>query len=306
MKAVILGNTKLNYSWFVLTYRQGLQLNDVEVYDIDYKSTPLSQIYSHLLNIKPDLVFTHLTFHGNINPLGSVLQMYSDVSKKVGTKFIHTCNDARNEDRYMGDVTQAYHMGMVGSFGMQKNCQKAWGIPVHYMPYSSLVYNTIPKIAKDLAFTEAVFTGSVGSHKDRADFIQRLSKKIPIKVFQTQSGNDLRGRTQELSVSAKCILGLCTGYDVDGYIDVRPFQYLGAGAAMIIRKFSNMDDYIPDSLYYPITSYGDDGVAEAVDHYHRLLREDTSEMQQAAFGYVQRFHSCEVRIADVLNKIKRG
>ncbi len=116
----------------------------------------------------------------------------------------------------------------------------------------------------------------------------------------------MRGRTQELSVSAQCILGLCTGYDIDGYIDVRPFQYLGAGACMIIRKFSNMDDYIPDSLYYPITSYGDNGVAEAVDHYHRILREDTSEMQKAAFGYIQRFHSCKVRIKDVLNKIKRG
>lgn len=306
MKAVILGNTKLNYSWFVLTYRQGLWQNGVVTFDIDYKSTPLGEIKNQLLEIKPDLVFTHLTFHGNINPLGDVLQMYSDVSKRVGTKFIHTCNDARTEDRYMGDVSHAYHMAMVGTFGMQKNCQKAFGIPVHYVPYSSLVYSRMPKPAKDLAFTEAVFTGSPGAHKDRQDFLRKLGNIIPIKTFQTQSGNDLRDRTQELSISAQCILGLCTGYEIDGYIDVRPFQYLGAGACMIIRKFSNMDDYIPDSLYYPITSYGPDGVSAAVEHYHRILKEDTSEMQKAAMGYVQRFHSCKVRIADVLNKIKRG
>lgn len=306
MKAVILGNTKLNYSWFVLTHRQGLWQNGVVPFDIDYRSTPLAEIKKQLLEIKPAAVFEHLSFHGNINPLGSVLQMFRDVSKQIGTKFIHFCHDARREDRYMGDISYAYHMGFVGTFDMQNNCQKAWGIPVHYSPYSTLVYNKIPKPAKDLAFTEAVFTGSVGSHQDRADFIQRLGQKIPIKVFQTQSSNDLRGRTQELSVSSKCILGLCTGYDIPGYIDVRPFQYLGAGACMIIRKFSNMDDYIPDALYYPITSYGDDGVAEAVDHYHRILREDTSEMQKAAMGYIQRFHSCKARIADVLNKIKRA
>ena len=34
MKAVILGNTKLNYSWFVKTYREGLRKNGVEVYGI--------------------------------------------------------------------------------------------------------------------------------------------------------------------------------------------------------------------------------------------------------------------------------
>ena len=45
------------------------------------------------------------------------------------------------------------------------------------------------------------------------------------------------------------ILGLCTGYDLDGYIDVRPFQYLGEGAVLIARKFLNMDNIIPPDLY---------------------------------------------------------
>lgn len=49
-KACILGNTKLNYSWFVKTYRQGLQLNGIETFDIDYKSTPLNQIKKILLS----------------------------------------------------------------------------------------------------------------------------------------------------------------------------------------------------------------------------------------------------------------
>ena len=88
MKAVILGNTKLDYSWFVKTYVQGLQRNGVEVYRIDYKSIPLANIKQMLIGIKPDMVFTHLSFHVNVNPIESVLQMYRDVHKKVGSGYI--------------------------------------------------------------------------------------------------------------------------------------------------------------------------------------------------------------------------
>jgi hypothetical protein len=49
MKAVILGNTNLGYSWFVQTFTQGLMLNGVDVGHIDYKSTPLPQIRNKIL-----------------------------------------------------------------------------------------------------------------------------------------------------------------------------------------------------------------------------------------------------------------
>jgi hypothetical protein len=90
---------------------------------------------------------------------------------------------------------------------------------------------------KDLMFKKPIFTGSPNSHKDRSQFIKKLQEIMPIKIVTTKSSENLRGRTPELSVSAKCILGLCTGYDIGGYIDVRPFQYLGTGACMIMRKF---------------------------------------------------------------------
>ena len=82
-KAVILGNTKLGYSWFVKTYKQGLQLNDCELYEIDYKSMKLSNIKSMLISLKADYVFTHLTFHTSVHPTDIVLQMYREVNKSV-------------------------------------------------------------------------------------------------------------------------------------------------------------------------------------------------------------------------------
>jgi len=309
MKAVILGNTKLDYSWFVKTYVQGLQRNDVEVYRIDYKSIPLANIKKMLIGIKPDMVFTHLSFHVNVNPVESVLQMYRDVHKNVGTIFAHTCNDAREEDRYMGSVEGAYQVAFVGTHALARNCQKAWNIPVHYMPYSSLCYDSMAKPVIDLSFKEPIFTGSPGAHRigwddNRAQFIEDVKQVVPLKVFQTQSANDLRKRSHELSASAECILGLCVGYEMDGYMDVRPFQYLGSGACMIIRKFPNTEDIIPDDLYYPIHDYSKASAYQVKELWQEILNTDTMPMRKKAFNYIQQNHSCKVRMAEVIQRVK--
>jgi hypothetical protein len=122
------------------------------------------------------------------------------------------------------------------------------------MPYSSLVYETFGSYDPKLDFKMPVFTGSPTAHVDRKKFIDSVKKIMPIKVISTMSKGDLRDRTLDLSASS-VILGLCTGYDVEGFFDVRPFQYLGAGACMIMRKFPGMDELIPDDLYYSFESY---------------------------------------------------
>jgi len=309
MKAVILGNTKLNYSWFVKTYRQGLKRNDVEVHQIDYKSTSLSNVKQILLQIKPDMVFTHLTFHAKVNPIESVLQMYRDVHKKVGTIFCHTCNDAREVDRYMGSVDGAYQVAFVGTHALARNCQKAWNIPVYYMPYSSLCYDSMSLMEPEFSFREPVFTGSPNAHRtgwadNRADFIEKIQKHMPIIIFKTQSAQDLRKDSHKLSFSTVCILGLCVGYEIDGYMDVRPFQYLGSGACMIMRKFPNTEHIVPDDLYYPIYDYSNQSAYQVRELWQEILNTDTKPMREKAFNYIQQNHSCKVRLAEVLQKVK--
>jgi hypothetical protein len=303
MRVVLLGNTALNYSWFILTYRQGLQRNGCEVRDMDYKSQSLLNIRDQLISYKPDYVFTHLTFHQSVNNLASVLGMYRDVTNRVGTKFVHTCNDARHEDRYMGDISDVIYMAFVGTLDLVQSGLAAWNIPVWYAPYSSLCYDKMAEPINALQFKLPLFTGSYGSHRDRKEFIDRLIKRMRIFSIGTQSQSDLRHRTPELSASAKCILGLCTGYDIDGYIDVRPFQYLGTGACMISRKFKNQDAIIPEDLYYPFTSYGADGVNQVLEHWEKIQKTDTRPMQEKAFKYMQTHHSCEVRLKFVLEKL---
>jgi len=302
-KAVILGNTKLGYSWFVLTFKQGLKLNNVDVLEIDYKSNTLNIIKKRILDYNPDFIFTHLSFHSHIHPVNTVLQFFKDIKNNIDTKIIHTCSDARTHDRYMGDLRGVFDLALVGSYPMVKNCQSAFKIPVFFCPYSSITYDKMSAPASDLAFNIPVFTGSPGAHRqgwadNRAEFIESLQKIMPIKIFKTQSGQDLRKRTPELSVSAKCILGLCVGYEIPGYMDVRPFQYLGTGAFMIMRKFNGMDDFIPDDLYVPFNSYNNPNQVKKL--WNEWKNKDTSKMRENAFNYIQQMHSSKIRIKNVL------
>jgi hypothetical protein len=206
----------------------------------------------------------------------------------------------------MGDISDVIYMAFVGTLDLVQSGLSAWNIPVWYSPYSSLCYDKMAKPVPDLSFQMPLFTGGYSSHRDRKEFIDRLIKRMNIMNIATQSQSDLRHRSHELSASAKCILGLCTGYDIDGYIDVRPFQYLGSGACMIMRKFKNMDAMIPDNLYYPFTSYGADGVDNLIEHWERIQKTDTTKMRESAFEFIQVNHSCEVRLAFVLEKLENG
>jgi hypothetical protein len=308
-KVVILGNVKSPmgrpepYSWFVLTYTQGLKMNGVDVHYLDWKTNSIQQVKEKLISMKPDVVFTHLSFHFNLKPTAKVLQMQKEVKNAIGCKFVHVTMDARSNDRYMGDVRGAFDIAFVGNFEMLENGRKSWKIPAFYSPYSSLCYDKMASPSPEFNFNDAVFTGGPKTHPDRWAFIQKLQKRIPIKIYQTQSDNDVRNKTPELSASAKLILGLCTGYNINGYIDVRPWQYLGAGACCAIRRFKGMDDLIPRDLYFGFDTYNEGDADLVAEYYRRSLSENTMPMREKAFNYIQQNHSCKIRLKEIIDRV---
>ncbi len=297
MKIAILGNTRLNYSWFVLTHRQGLNLNGFQrVIQIDYKSTSLAQIYERLINEKPKYVFTHLTFHQHIHPAPVIMDLYRRVTKEVGTKFVHTLADARHEPRWSEDISGAFHMAFINQTENLEKFQNYWKIPVVYAPYSALKQSELVNPVKELAFgNQLIFTGSPGAHPPRRDFLNRVQQIMPLKYLHTQSANDLRHRTPELAISAKAILSACIGHDIAHYNEVRPWQYLGAGACLIHRKFKGEDDLIPDNLYLEYKS-----PADVKGQFEIACKEDTMPMRKRAFEFIQRHHSSKVRMYNIL------
>jgi hypothetical protein len=159
---------------------------------------------------------------------------------------------------------------------------------------------------QSLDFGVPVFTGIAGAHVDRAQFLKDLKAVMNIKLIETQSKKDLRDQTLDLSMSS-VILGLSTGYDVDGYMDVRPFQYLGAGAIMIMRKFNGMEKLIPDDLYFPFHSYGDATVVKNLwERIQELKKSGLESRQEKIFKYMQQNHSSKVRMRRLVKILTQG
>lgn len=90
---------------------------------IDYKSNSIDSIKRKILEYGTSYCFTHLTFHNNAHKTEDMLQLFSDIYKKYNIRFIHTCNDARIEDRYMSDVSDSFYAAFVGTYDMVNNCQ---------------------------------------------------------------------------------------------------------------------------------------------------------------------------------------
>ena len=296
MKVAILGNTRLNYSWFVLTHREGLRMNGHEVLEIDYKSTPVSEIYTRLVNENPKYVFTHLTFHQHIHPAPVILEVLKRVKDKTGTRFVHVLMDARHEPRYNGDISDVFHMAFVNQTENLEKFQNYWRIPVIFEPYCSLVQKQLANPVGKYAFRDRlIFPGSPQAHPPRREFLRQVMKSMQLIYLQTQSANDLRHKTPELSISAKAILSACIGYDIMHYNEVRPWQYLGAGACLIHRKFKGEDDLIPDDLYLEYNS-----PQEVKQQFDRACREDTMPMRKKAFEFMQKHHTSKIRMYNVM------
>ena len=105
-------------------------------------------------------------------------------------------------------------------------------------------------------------------------------------------------------MSAYAILGLCTGYDIDYYIDVRPFQYMGSGAVMITRRFKGMDDIIPPDLYFPFDGYtASDAALVKYIYDEYCYKKDNLRMRVKAFKYMQEHHSSMIRMRDIMDVI---
>jgi len=300
-RVFIIGNWALQYSWFIRTFREGFERLGYDVYGMDLRQNQdrVDMIYDYMRELKPTYIFDHMSFRKW--PYQQQLFDVFHKMRKQGSKVVHVLGDAYLE-RYRKDLSDMFDCVLLGKTQNMKRLSSEWKVPIHYCLYSSLIYPVISRPIKELSYDELVFTGNPNIHQDRSKFLRRLREIMPLKIFQTQGPNDKRNLTRELSISAKAILGACTGYDVNGYVDVRPFQFLGAGACMIMRKFKDMDKIFPEDIYYPFDSYDDPYVVKEL--FERACKENTMPMRKRAFEFIQTYHNCKKRMSDVIEVIE--
>ena len=306
LRICILGNTGDNpltaYSWFVRTTSDGMLRNGHEVVGVDWRSHTIDEIVATLLLYKPDILFTHMTFHGQ-HPIDNTLELFENMRRNYDTVIIHTLQDARNVPRYSGDINSSFDLALMGQTKNLKKFSRIWKIKTFYWPYSSMYQKEMADFDRDYYFDAPLFTGTPGIHYDRKEFIRKLQQVMPIYLIKTKGIKDMRDKTAELSASTSCILGLCTGYDIDGYIDVRPFQYLGAGAFMISRKFKGQESFIPDDLYIPFYDYDNPELIKELYIEWENRPVEKRNIQYKAFEYMQKYNNNIIRCKQALDYI---
>ena len=305
LKILIIGNTDTDpvqaYSWFVRSTADGLRRNGHEVVGLDWKTNTTEVLVAGIDIYKPDVIFTHMSFSGH-HPVNKILQVYEDIRKK-GTIIIHTLQDARNVPRYNGDLSNSFDLALIGQTKNLDKFSEIWKIPTFYWPYSSLYQEKMAEFNLRYHYNTPIFTGTPGIHTDRKEFIRNLQEVMPIYMIKTKSQNDLRNDTAVLSASTSCILGLCTGYNIAGYMDVRPFQYLGAGAFMINRKFKNQEKFIPDDLYVPFYNYDDPELILDLFIEWENKPIEKKKLKEKAFKYMQKYNNNIIRTNQALDYI---
>lgn len=306
----ILGNVEENnimnsYSWFVKTVYDGFTSLGHNVFGLNYRKNNLDKIWSFLFSTNIDILFTHLTFH-KAHDISKIMEIFDDLRRLKNITIIHTLQDAREEPRHYGDISHGFDLVLVSQYKNIPKFENYWNIPVYYWPYSALTQKHLDRPIPELKFNIPVFTGNKDSHKDRKNFINLLQKYQSIKVFKTGSKNDKRKVSSRLSVSTPAILGLSTRYNwsIDGYIDVRPWQYLGQGACMICRPHIGQDRLIPPDLYYTIPDYTDSSARLVKEYFQEILKIDTWPMRKEVFEYIQRYHSSKERMKNTLEVVE--
>lgn len=306
LRIAVIGNTIREYSAFVTGVREGIIRCGHRYRGIDFRSTSFGQMEHLLKEFRPDYIFTHMILNASIGKTPGTLDILSSIRKKFGTKVIHTMQDARRTSRYPQDISQAVDMGLINQTECIKDFENTWKVPVYYWPYATLHQRNIAPPDPGLMDFEFIYTGNMNTdlYKERTAFVEKLRSKIKLHIFKTQEGNDKRALTAELSTSVKAILGVGLRYDIEGYIDVRPFQYVGAGALLITHVYKGMEKVFSYGKHL-VTFEGYD-VEKVISLYEWACKnkEKVFRIRLAGFEFVQRRHSWEIRVKDAIDTIE--
>jgi hypothetical protein len=307
-RIAILGKWETYPSYFLLGSLQGIFLNGGLARPISLEKNNMNEVLEQLDFFKPHAILTHTIFDNkpHRNQLFNVLRTF----KNKGVKVFYHAGDARTEPRYPGPVNDFIDCVLLNHWPMLPNYQ-VWKVPCVHWPYMALnqdkIASPIPLYKCDLAFTGSLANNQ--HHAPRARFIQQLvaifqDTNKTLKVFPTPETGNTRFQTPELAASAGAVLGFQMGLDIPGYQDVRPYQYIGAGAFYMHDKHSSMDLIFQDGIHYVSFKRDDAEDFHKKWLYYNKNIDKYNKIKQEGFKYCQRYHSSKERIKQIINIIE--
>lgn len=309
LRVVCLGDYTKYYSYFLYgamegTIRCGHLFRPISIFDTDR-----GLIEAQIDFFKPNILLTHCIFNTKPEDFRNwIFKLLSDVRRKYGTMVFYHMGDAREKPRYPQDISSIVDCGLVNQTNLE-HWSSIWKVPCIHWPYACLYQKEIADV-EDRFRHDIVFTGGLAKelchhHSQRSDFVEKLKVSgLDVKVYPDDVIGNSRFFTPAISSSAKAVLGFQMGEDRPGYVDVRPYQYIGAGALFFQNRHQNIDSVFQDGTHY----VGFDGSIEDFKYQFKkyALTEFGNSIRQQGFMFCQTYHSYKQRMEDVIDFYKRS
>ena len=128
---------------------------------------------------------------------------------------------------------------------------------------------------------------------------------LKVGIFPNKLTGNTRFQTAEVASSAGMVLGSQMASHISGYIDVRPFQYIGSGELYLHDFDTSIDDYFNEGKHYiGYDSENINTILEKYDYFVKKHPKKGDKIRQAGFEYCQKNHSTKERIKQVIDIYK--
>lgn len=255
----------------------------------------IGTIAKRTLEMQPDLIWGHMLLWAPGPQKTPDLLDLCATWRGRGTKVLIHDGDARVATRFPVDISPAVDLALCN----HRASRHLWKIPQLHWPYFAFDQTAMatphPDFLCDLAFAGRLVTDAL--YGDRTRLVLELKAKLGerMKIFPSESLPHTLYRTPELAVSAGAVLGYGRP-DRPGWLDVRTFQYPGAGGILLSDDVGGLLD---EGFYLPYKAGDTESVLAALptalEHPRRA-----QEMRRLAFAYVQQHHSATARVRQAL------
>lgn len=312
LRIAVYGDFDRWFSYYLMGMMQGAFLNGHLACAIPIRLN-IDNVKARIDYFKPDVLFTHMIFSENLNDIcgESILREHIHENllrtrKKWGTKIVYQEGDAKTVPRYPYPLQDIIDLGLINSC-LYPSFEGHTKVRCIHFPYFAL-NQILPSTSDNMFRCQIFFAGNLSYrneghlHYARREFIDKLSKRLDMKIFPTEEFGNTRFCTSQVAVSASAILGVHQGFHVPGYLDTRHFQYIGARGLYFHDNTPAMDLFFEDGVHYVAYNRHDvDDVYNKYMYYMRDNKEAGEKIRQQGYDYVQNNHTAKHRVKAVLD-----
>jgi len=265
---------------------------------------PIAEIAKQVDYFRPDIIFIHQIFSA-YHEIRLAKQFLKDLRAK-GIKVLLHEGDWRPEPRFKEDISDYIDVGVLNRSNTN-SYSDIWKIPCYHWPYPCLQQKEI-ETAQDKYRADVSFSGNITKrdnpkhpHYGRTEFLEKIGKKLNLKIYPNEEISNSRFSTPVIAASSSVIIGTQLDDDSSGYIDVRCFQYIGAGALYFHEKCKSIEQFFQDGVHYVGYEHMNvDSFLFNYEHYVIERPEKGAMIREEGFNNCQENHNTMKRVKQAL------